>query len=443
MRRGRRLGGTKRGSRAAGAGRRRLSGVVGGAVGATAAAPIVLSSLTGYLMVLTGAAWWARLHDRQTTPIRDEPTTRFAILVPAHNEERLIATTLRSLLRTDYPDDLFEVHVVADHCTDQTAEIVRAAGIEVHEHIDPEPPGKGPALAWLRSRLDERGCLHDVVVVIDADSIVDHRFLRVLDARFDGGARVVQAHYAVRDVEDSANAGVRAAALALRHFVRPLGRNALGASCGLYGNGMAFAADVLRRRKMSAHLTEDLELQTELVLEGEIVVFAPDAVVEAEIPTTLEASQTQNERWERGRIDLARRSIPRLLRRAVRARGRQRLVAIDTAFDHAVPPLSVLAAATVGLAGWFAVASRLLPSRLVRAGWRASQFALLGLGIHVVLGLRVARAPGAVYRSLLRAPRAIAWKVSLWLRMLVRPGQVHWIRTTRNAEQPATEVEPS
>ena len=182
-----------------------------------------------------------------------------------------------------------------------------------------------------------------------------------LDARFAGGDRVVQAHYAVRDVEESASAGVRAAALALRHFVRPLGRNALGASCGLYGNGMAFASDILRRRTMSAHLTEDLELQTELVLEGEIVAFAADAVVEAEIPATLEASQTQNERWERGRIDLAKRAIPALLRRAVRTRGRQRLVAIDAALDHAVPPLSVLAAVVVGLTGWFALASRLVP----------------------------------------------------------------------------------
>ena len=419
-----------------------LPRAIRGVVGATAAAPIALSPLTGYLLVLTGAAWWARLNGHHVTPIRDVPATRFAILVPAHDEERLIAATVRSLLEIDYPADLFEVHVVADHCTDRTVELVRSSGAEVHEHIDPEPAGKGPALAWMRSRLDSRGIQHDVVVVIDADSIVDRAFLRVLDARFAAGGRVVQAHYTVRDLDESASAGVRAAALALRHFVRPLGRNALGASCGLYGNGMAFAADVLRRRTMSAHLTEDLELQTDLVLEGEIVTFAADAVVEAEIPATLDASQTQNERWERGRIDLAKRSIPALLRRARRTRGSQRLAAIDTALDHAVPPLSVLAAAAVGLTGWFAVASRLVPSRLVRAGSWASRFALVGLAVHVVLGLRIARAPRAVYRSLLLAPRAIVWKVNLWLRMLARPGEVNWIRTARNAEQPATPKAP-
>ena len=89
------------------------------------------------------------------------------------------------------------------------------------------------------------------------------------------------------------------------------------------------------------------------------------------------------------------------------------------------------------------LASRVVPSRLVRAGAWASRFALTGLAVHVVLGLRVARAPRAVYRSLLLAPKAIVWKVNLWLRMLVRPGEVNWIRTTRNADQPATKVPPT
>ena len=177
--------------------------------------------------------------------------------------------------------------------------------------------------------------------MIDADSIADHAFLRALDARF-AGRRPRASRPTTRCATSSVSASARRSGprrLALRHFLRPLGRNTLGASCGLYGNGMAFAADVLRRRAMSAHLTEDLELQTELLLEGEIVAFAPDAVVEAEIPATLEASRTQNERWERGRIDLARRSIPALLRRAAHTTadsGRRDRPALD----HAVPPLS-------------------------------------------------------------------------------------------------------
>ena len=123
----------------------------------------------------------------------------------------------------------------------------------------------------------------------------------------------MQGQYRVRDPGASTAAALRSAALALRHHLRPLGRTALGGSCGLFGNGMAFRAEVLRARAWTDHLTEDIELQMELLLEGVLVAYAPDAVVEAEMPTTLEGARTQNERWERGRIELARRYVPRLV----------------------------------------------------------------------------------------------------------------------------------
>ena len=146
-----------------------------------------------------------------------------------------------------------------------------------------------------------------------------------LERQLAAGALVVQGQYRVRDSGASPAAGLRAIALALRHHLRPLGRTALGGSSGLYGNGMAFRSSVLRGRSWSNHLTEDLELQMELLLDGIPVAYAPDAVVEAAMPSTLEASATQNERWERGRVELARRYVPRLLRRAIEQSGRARV----------------------------------------------------------------------------------------------------------------------
>ena len=81
-------------------------------------------------------------------------------------------------------------------------------------------------------------------------------------------------------------AGLRAAALTLRHHLRPLGRTTLGASSGLYGNGMAFSRELLEHRAWTNHLTEDIEMQMELLLEGTLVVYAPAAVIEAEMPAT-------------------------------------------------------------------------------------------------------------------------------------------------------------
>jgi cellulose synthase/poly-beta-1,6-N-acetylglucosamine synthase-like glycosyltransferase len=387
----------------------------------------VLAVLIGYLSVLTVAAWVASLvGGRRRRP--GSPTTRFALVVPAHDEEVVIADTLAAMAALDYPAELRRVHVVADHCSDRTVAIATAAGVEVHEHVG-TARGKGPALQWALAPLvgaDDAEAAADAFVIVDADTVVAPGFLRALDREFAAGAAAVQGQYRVREPGGSTGAGLRAAALALRHHLRPLGRTALGASSGLYGNGMAFTADVLRRREWTDHLTEDMELQMELLLDGTLVRYAPDAVVEAEMPATLEGAATQNERWEQGRIDLARRYVPRLARLAA-ADPRRRIAAVDGMLDHLVPPLSVLAAATGGVA---VAGSAVSVAR--GTGWRRSGWVLCAaLGAHVVSGLLLARAPWSVWRALAHAPAMVVWKVRLWARMLVRPGSVGWVRTAR------------
>jgi cellulose synthase/poly-beta-1,6-N-acetylglucosamine synthase-like glycosyltransferase len=355
------------------------------------------------------------------------------VLVPAHDEEKVIGDTLESLASADYPADRFRVFVVADHCTDRTVEIATAAGVDVRQNGSGSR-GKGPALQWLLSGVlaDARrdGTVFDAVVIIDADTVVDPGFLGAMAARFERGAVVVQGQYRVRDPGATTAAALRSAALALRHHLRPLGRTALGGSCGLFGNGMAFSTDVLASRSWSDHLTEDIELQNELLLEGVVVDYAPDAVVEAAMPATLEASRTQHERWERGRIELARRFVPQLVRLAARDRGR-RVAAVDGVLDHLVPPMSVLVAATGVVVSASSVVAVVRRTRCSRGWWMV--VALVG---HVTSGLVLAKVPPAVYRSLLHAPALVVWKVRLWARMVLRPGAEGWARTARD-ERPA------
>lgn len=381
-----------------------------------------------YLWMLTAAAWAAtllRLRASTTTSVQMAPA-RFAVLVPAHDEELVISDTLEAMERLVYPPELAEIHVVADHCSDRTVELVRAAGVHVHECGD-EVRGKGPALEWAIGQLLEHGRTPpDAIVIIDADTVVDPGFLSAIARALQSGARVVQGQYRVRNPGASVNAGLRAAALTLRHHLRPLGRTSLGGSCGLYGNGMAFRRDVLRGRRLSGGLTEDIELQMDLLLEGTVVTYAPDAVVEAEMPASYETARTQNERWERGRIDVARRYVPKLLLLAVKD-AQSRVAAVDAMLDHLVPPLSVLVAATGGLtvAEW--ASSLMRGQRPGPSGWL-----LIGaLVVHVTSGLVLAKAPPSVYRALLHAPGMVWWKLRLWLRMLARPGVEGWVRTTR------------
>ena len=357
---------------------------------------------------------------------------RIVVLIPAHDEEQSIARTIDSLFAQGHPPDLFAVHVVADNCSDHTAEVARRHGARVHERSEPASPGKGPALAWLVERLVREGERADAMVVLDADTSVAPGFLAAVDAAVGGGGSVWQAYYTVREPEASPNASFRHAALALRHYVRPLGRTGLGASCGLFGNGMVFRPEILHERRFTAHLTEDVEFQLELVLAGERIGFLPNAVVAAEMPTTLAAANSQNERWERGRLQLARRYVPRLVRKALGASGKDRIVLLDAVIDQVVPPLSVLAASTAAMGAGVAFASRVSTRRGPKLALALAGVSTAALTVHVVGGLRVARVPRSAYRVLLQAPRFVVWKVLLWLRVLIRRQDVSWSRTERN-----------
>ena len=393
------------------------------------AVPVAVADV--YLAVLTVAA---AIRQRLTRKVPVEPRPprhRLAVLVPAHDEERIIGATIDSIVEQRYPRELFAVHVVADNCSDRTAEVARQHGAQVHERMAPEAPGKGPALGWLVERVQAGPEPVDAVVIIDADTSMSPDFLSVADAALDGDRSAWQAYYTVRDPEQTPATALRHAALALRHYVRPLGRSALGGSSGLFGNGMAFRTELLQERSFTAHLTEDVEFQLELLLDGQLVEFVPAMEVAAEMPASFAAARTQNERWELGRLQLARRFVPALVRRAVQPGVPERAAYVDAVLDQLVPPLSVLAAGTAAAV----VAAGVLRGGGTRAGRAGAVLAgasALGLVVHVAGGLRVAGVPRSTYRALVHAPRLVVWKLALWLRVLVRPDDVSWTRTQRN-----------
>jgi hypothetical protein len=390
----------------------------------------ITTLLSGYLGILTIAAGRPL---RPSSPSR--PIHRIAILVAAHDEETVIGRALNSFSKLDYPRDLYEVHVVADNCTDATSSIVRQMGHEIHERVAPEDPGKGPALNWLFEIVDGGRNPPDMYVIIDADTQVDPMLLKELDAVIGPDVPVAQACYMVSEFDAPDAAALRVAALACRHHIRPLGRNRIGASCGLYGNGMAFTRTVMAGRRWSGHLVEDAEFQIELLLDGHQVRYVPGARLYAEMPNSLAGATTQNERWEAGRIQLARRFTPTLARSALRSRGRTRVAYLDALFDIVVPPLSILVlvqgAAALGAAGLRLGRGR----RSDRLRLAVSAISLGMLVAHLIAGLRTVDAPRSAYRALLGAPRMILWKAGLWLRVLASPGEVSWTRTERNRTQ--------
>ena len=404
----------------------------------------LLALIVGYLVMLAAAAGRA---PRRTRPQQGQPAKRFLILVPAFNEERLLPELLQSLDQLDYPAELYSVHVVADNCTDQTAAVARREGAVVHQRTDDTLKGKGYALQWLLGELWAAGEVHDAVLFLDADSIVSQNFLSVMAARLAQGERVIQAYYTVRDPGESWAGGMRYAGLAALHYLRPQGRMVLGGSAGLKGNGMVIAADVMKRHAWSASVTEDIDLHMSLILDGERVTFAPDAIVWGEMPTTLENSHSQNVRWEQGRLQMAALYVPRLLRASWAERkngnGKRSFLLFDAAMEHLIPPFSLLVGATaLGAAfGLFlslvdAWPIRPRKSKLARPIGRfnliLSAALILGQMVYLLAGLRLVRAPKHIYMTLLHIPKYVLWKIGLYIQLLSGRGQQEWVRTKRN-----------
>ncbi|HKC19069.1 MAG TPA: glycosyltransferase family 2 protein, partial [Candidatus Dormibacteraeota bacterium] len=325
----------------------------------------ILAGFSIYLLALAIASFGSRAPRPGTATA--SPTLQLAVVVPAHDEEQLVARCVRSLINQTYPRALYRVVVVADNCADGTASAAAAAGAEVMVRDESQARGKGRALRWAVDRLFAKSESIGAVVVVDADSVADQDLLTALVARAEAGHQVVQADYTVL-IEDSSSARARlvAAGFLLFHRVRFAGRSRLGMSANLVGNGMLFTRRVLREHPWDAFTgVEDLEHSIHLRLAGVGIEFACKALVAGPPPATRGGELRQRMRWEGGRFHVVRTRLPELVRTAVVRRDFQLL---DAALDLATPPLGLLtiataagvvtsaAAAVLGLAPWWAVA---------------------------------------------------------------------------------------
>ncbi len=378
----------------------------------------VLGAATGYLLVLLVAA----SRTRRVAVCGDNTGSphRFLVLVPAHDEESVLPRTLRALAQLDYPPTRTCVLVIADNCTDATADVAREAGARVLVRREPARRGKGQALAWALRRLGQELADTDAVVFLDADCEPSPNLLAAFDAHLHGGARAVQAAYLVANPEESWPSALRWGAFALVNLVRPLGQNTLGLSSGILGSGFVLKRELLERVPWEAFsLAEDAEYHLRLVAVGERVVFTRDAAVLSRMPTSLAASREQNLRWEAGRWHLLRTWSPQLIKEGLRRRDIARLHA---GLEPLVPPQSLLLVAN----GAVLVAAVMLYARTARAIALAN---IAGQTVYILGGLRIARAPRSVYRAMAVAPLHVAWKLALQLGILRGRGPSGWIST--------------
>jgi cellulose synthase/poly-beta-1,6-N-acetylglucosamine synthase-like glycosyltransferase len=356
------------------------------------------------------------------------PTKRFDIVVPAHNEEGQIAATVASLLATDYPADMRRVWVVADNCTDATADRANAAGATALVRTNAEKRGKGYALEFAYEKLLSEPYA-DAIVVVDADTSVSKNLLSAFGARFEKGARAVQAEYGVRNPKASWRTRLITIALAIFHELRSLARERMGLSCGLRGNGMGFSREILETVPHDAYsIVEDIEYGIRLGRAGHRVWYVAEASVLGDMVATEKESRSQRERWEGGRLQLAKTHLGGLFRDAIAQRSG---MLFDLAMDLAVPALTIVVVWTVVGAVVATALAVVTKSPGLVAPWAFSAFVLLlYVGRGVVLS-------GSGFRGVLdlaAAPAYIAWKLALSLRRSSRK-KGEWVRTARESEK--------
>ncbi len=239
-----------------------------------------------------------------------KPEKNFAVIIAAHNEEPVIAHIIDSLKMQNYPENMYDIFVIADNCTDNTAEIAESRGALVYRRFNTEERGKGYALEWMFSKIYAMEDKYDVVSVFDADNVVSPNFLMEMNKQLCNGHKVVQGYIDSKNPFDSWITCSYSISFWLANRIFQLPRYYLGLSCGLCGTGFCIDIGVLKKIGWGATcLTEDLEFTMKLALNDIKVAWAHNAVVYDEKPLTLMQSWHQRKRWMQGHADCASRYL--------------------------------------------------------------------------------------------------------------------------------------
>ena len=234
----------------------------------------------------------------------EAPLHRYAAVVAARNEAGVIGELLRTLREQKYPAEMLDLYVIADNCTDDTAQVATQAGATVYRRFNRVRKGKGYALdeffRWLARDGRDR---YDAYLIFDADNLVDHNFVGEMNRVFATGK-----YDAITSYRNSRNFGTNwiSAGYALwflreaRFLSAP--RMALGSNCHVSGTGFLVSARTIRENGgWPFHLlTEDIQFSVDCAVRGRRIGYCDRAVIYDEQPTTFRQSLDQRLRWSKG-----------------------------------------------------------------------------------------------------------------------------------------------
>lgn len=285
---------------------------------------IVMVVLGGASVVYQAACIFMSLFSKPVRFPEAPMDKRYAVLISARNEEAVIGNLIDSVRNQTYPSELIDIWLVADNCTDSTAQLARDRGCHVVERNNLQLIGKGYALTYLLDHMIDDGVAddYDAYFVFDADNRLDKHYVEEMNKAFQSGFRILTSYRNSVNLADNwVSSGSALWFIRESRFLNN-SRMIFGSSCHVGGTGFMFSREVMKRNKgWKFHLlTEDLEFTMDSILHGDRVGYCGSAMLYDEQPVTFAQSWRQRLRWSKGFLQVFRYYGPALIKRAVRER---------------------------------------------------------------------------------------------------------------------------
>ena len=261
-------------------------------------------------------------------PLKVNKDHKFMAIIPAHNEEAVVGNLVESLKKQNYNKELYDIYVIADNCTDNTAKVAKEAGAIVYERFNNSQKTKGYALDWFLAQKIEENAPYDAFFVFDADNIVDPDFIKNMNKKLCQGEDVVQGYRDIKNPTDSWITAGYAIFYWTMHRFYHLARYNLGLSPLLNGTGFMVRFDAVKPEGglKTVTLTEDIEYSLKRIIEGKRLGWATDAIVYDEQPVGFKQSWSQRSRWTVGHIQCIKEYTKQL---AVAAQEKKTMMNFD------------------------------------------------------------------------------------------------------------------
>ena len=241
---------------------------------------------------------------------------KYAILIAARNEEKVIGNLLDSIAKQDYPRDLLTTFVVADNCTDTTAAIARKKGAICYERFNDQDKTKGFALEFLFNNIE---CDYGInsfegYFIFDADNLLNTNFVSKMNDAFDSGEKIITSYRNTKNFDENWIASTYAL-----HWIRSSrtshrARSYLGLATNIQGTGFLFANEIVQNGWHYTSLTEDRALTADAVSNGYMISYQDEAIFYDEQPIKLKVALRQRLRWSKGHLLAFLESGPKLFK---------------------------------------------------------------------------------------------------------------------------------